>query len=838
MNTNHRFMMKAAGTLALACLLCGASLVAAAEVAELRLPQIFSDGMILQRQMKVPVWGWGQNGEKITVEFNGQSKSAVVKNGQWRVDLDPMEAGGPWTMIVAGNNTLTVEDVLVGEVWFTCGQSNMMMALRGTTDWEAFYNHYHPRSKDRLRVVSQAGPALLADAPQDDVPARWAEANPGFSAVSYYFAQKLFAQFGGTVPVGIICYTAIVPAEAWVDAGRIAGHPNLKHLEKSPLKVTSKGFNGTIAPISPYAIRGVAYYQGEYNGGRAQEFRYLFPALIDSWREAWEQPDLPFLYVQLPGYLYHKAGKDAALDMDAATLARQKRQARMQWVDFRDVQHWIWQNTKNTGMVCAIDLGEKYDIHPRNKEPIGDRLLAQARKVAYKERVVASGPHPKSCNVIGETIVIEYDDVGSGLMVKGGRLDGFDVAGIDGKYVKARAMVNGDSVVVASDEVKEPLHVRYAWAGFPPTTLYNKEGLPALPFSYLTRGKTFYPDAAQFEIFNPGFEEREGDKPAAWILRGDVRSIQNGSHGSKALSLDSKGYVGQGEIATGAGYYWNCPPDTEHFLRPGCVVGYSVDLASGTEGQEAKAYMNMACNASAGGAYDMWMPIHIFTVNHSQWERYSLGHHIVDKKIHPMMYNEIGGRWISQSETSPLLIDNFSEVQIIRPTMTISSTAPIALTAGKTSRPIVITNSQSKTYTQKLGPDQPATEVAAILYGCAGVVPDERGLMQKIIQPTDNVGVLLIGKDADKFALLGEHAAADGQTVELIGSDGQPGLVGGAAPETESFSVRLKDGIPPGGYQAAVRIVTQAANTGVLSEGESGEPPVNLYFTDIAVQAH
>jgi sialate O-acetylesterase len=689
--------------------------------ADVRLPQIFSDGMILQREKKVPVWGWGDEGEKVIVEFSGQTKSTSVKDGKWRVNLDPMQADAkPQVMTVKGKNTIQIKNVLVGEVWFTCGQSNMMMSLNSTMGGDEFYSQHQPKSKDLFRVVLGMGSHLMNDTPQEDVQAAWREPDAGFSAVSYYFAQKLFDHLGGKVPVGIVCYVAIVPAEAWVDAGRIAGHPNLKHLKKSPLKVTSKGFNGTIAPISPYAIRGVAYYQGEYNGGRAQEFRYLFPALIDSWREAWEKPNLPFLYVQLPGYLYHKAGKDSKLDMDAATLARQKRNAKTQWVHFRDVQRWIWHNTKNTGMVCAIDLGEKYDIHPKNKEPIGDRLLAQARKLAYGEDVVASGAYPKSCKAVGNAIVVDYDDAGSGLIVKGENLDGFEVAGIDGNYVKAKAMLKGASVVVSSDDLKEPLHVRYAWEGFPPTTLYNKEGYPALPFNYLTPGKTFYPDTAEFEIFNPSFEEKKGDKPTSWTLRGEVSSIENGSNGANAISLGKKGYIGQEKMATGAGYYWNCPPDTEHFLRPGSVVGYSVDLASGTEGQEAKAYMNMACNQNAGGAYGMWMPIHIFTVNHPQWERYSLGHHIVDQKIRPALYKEIGGRWFSQSETSPLLVDNFSEVQIIRPTMTIGSIAPITLTAGETSKPIVITNSQSKTYAQKLGPDKPAIQVATLLYGCAG----------------------------------------------------------------------------------------------------------------------
>lgn len=813
--------------------------------AEISLPKIFSDGMVLQRQMKVPVWGWGKDGEKVAVDFNGQSKSAVVKGGKWRVDFDPMEAGGPWDLTVKGDNTLTVKDVLVGEVWFTCGQSNMMMGLGQTTGWEEFFNQHQPRSKGRLRVVTGAGPAFLSDAPKDDAPVRWTEPAPGFSAVSYYFAQKLFEHFREKVPVGIICIVHIVPAEAWVDAGRIAAHPNLKGLAKDHTgkahEFTSKGYNGAVKPIAPYAIRGVVYYQGEYNGGRPQEFRYLMPALIASWREAWEQPAMPFLFVQLPGFLYHDAGKDKKLDMDATTLEQLKRTSKYQWVEIRDVQRWVWQNTPRTGMASAIELGEKYDIHPRNKMPLGGRLLAWARKLAYGEDVVASGPYPKSYEVKDKSFVITYSYAESGLTAKDGKLDGFEIAGADGHYLPAQARIEGQNVIAWSDQVREPAHLRYAWEGFPPCSLYNKEGLPALPFSYGVPGKSFFPDTAQFEFLNPSFNLQKDGKPEGWMVKGNVQTHAKQGQAKAYVSLEPGAVITQRKLAVGAGYYWNCPPDTPHFFRPGCLVGYSVDMAVEKEG-EAIAYMEMGEGGDRIWSSTRWhkaLPSNQYSVRNQEFARYPVTHLIQDQTLGQIvnLKDTVGGRWINSSKTSALLLTDFSSVQIVRPLLEISPATPIQLGAGKSSLPIVIRSAQSKTLPTApdwLATDQPVNELSTILYGCASFAPDDRGLMQKLIEPTDHVGVVLTGKDADKFELVG--ANADGKSVKLIGNDKKPGLMGGENPESESFSVRLKDGVPPGKYQAAVRIVTQAVNTGVRSSGETNEPPLNLFYTDLFIE--
>jgi len=200
----------------------------------------------------------------------------------------------------------------------------------------------------------------------------------------------------------MITAVAIVPAEAWVDAPSLSDSPALKHLLKSPLNMTSKWFNGIIAPLGPLALRGVLYYQGEYNGGRGAEFQVLFPALIQSWRTSLEQPNLPFLFVQLPGFIEHRAEQDRQLDMDAATLAALHQPTLSGvWTDMREAQLSVWRSVPHTGMAVTIDVGEPYDIHPKQKEPVAERLLLSARQVAYGENVEGSSPVPARVEVDG-----------------------------------------------------------------------------------------------------------------------------------------------------------------------------------------------------------------------------------------------------------------------------------------------------------------------------------------------------------------------------------------------------------------------------------------------------
>ncbi|MEI6340011.1 MAG: FAD-dependent oxidoreductase, partial [Verrucomicrobiota bacterium] len=393
-------------------------------------------------------------------------------------------------------------------------------------------------------------------------------------------------------------------------------------------------------------------------------------------------------------------------------------------------------------MASAIDLGEKYDIHPRNKMPLGDRLLVWARKLAYGEDVVASGPYPKSFEVKDKSFVITYSYAESGLTAKDGKLDGFEIAGADGQYVPAQARIEGQNVIAWSDQAREPAHLRYAWEGFPPCSLYNKEGLPALPFSYSVPGKSFFPDTAQFEFLNPGFKSQKDGKPEGWGVTGtgNVAVIPKGG-GGFCVRLEPEARIVQEDLAVGAGYFWNCLPDTPHFLRPGCLVGYSVDMAVENEG-EATAYLNMASDSTAGGSGTTWNPVYVLKVVNKEFSRYSLTHLIGDQDLFQIVNwkNSVGGRWINQSKTSALLLADFSNVQIVRPLLEISPAIPIQVGAGKASPLIVIRNAQPKTLQKRLAPDQPVEGSSTVLYGCASFAPDERGLMEKLIEPTDHVG--------------------------------------------------------------------------------------------------
>ncbi|MFA0752919.1 MAG: hypothetical protein IMHGJWDQ_000683 [Candidatus Fervidibacter sp.] len=220
-----------------------------------------------------------------------------------------------------------------------------------------------------------------------------------------------------------------------------------------------------VAPLIPYAIRGVIWYQGESNVGRAYQYRKLFPALIASWRKAWGQGDFPFLFVQLANY-----------------LPRRSEPSESAWAELREAQLLTFKTVPNTGMAVAIDIGEADDIHPRNKQDVGKRLALAALAIAYGQKIVWSGPIYRSMRIEGNRIRLFFDHVGSGLVAKGDKLVGFAIAGKDRKFVWAKAEIEGDTVVVWSEQVPEPVAVRYGWADNPECNLYNREGLPASPF--------------------------------------------------------------------------------------------------------------------------------------------------------------------------------------------------------------------------------------------------------------------------------------------------------------------------------------------------------------------
>jgi sialate O-acetylesterase len=314
-------------------------------------------------------------------------------------------------------------------------------------------------------------PRRGADRPESEPQARWEPCTPQtvpeFSAVAYAFAQELRKAL--KVPVGIINTNyGGTPAEAWTSRPVLESDADFKPL----LDITGKGpqtptvlYNAMIAPLVPYAIQGAIWYQGESNAGNAKLYAKLFPAMIRNWRDAFGQGDFPFLFVQL-----------------APFMAKVDEPVQSGWAELREAQLLTLSAAPHTGMAVITDLGDEKDIHPKQKQPVGARLARAARKLAYGEDLVFSGPIFKEMKVEGGKAVLSFDHVGGGLVAKDGPLTGFAIAGADGKFVKAQAEIRGDTVVVGAPEVAEPKAVRYGWANFPVVNLTNQEGLPASPF--------------------------------------------------------------------------------------------------------------------------------------------------------------------------------------------------------------------------------------------------------------------------------------------------------------------------------------------------------------------
>ncbi len=465
--------------------------------ADVKLPAIISDGMVLQQGMAVPLWGWADEGESVTVEFQKQKVTATAKGGKWLVRLKSLKAGGPFTLTVSGKNKIELKNVLVGEVWICGGQSNMQWRLNQTDNAEA---EIAGAKYPMIRLFT--APRSEVDAPAADVKADWKECSPEtvatFSAVGYYFGRDLHK--ARNVPIGLI-NNAVggSPAESWTSAGVLnadaeykqfaAEYPKrmekyeeamAKHREdaekakaenkpapRAPGKpwMPSGLYNGMLSPLAPYAIKGVIWYQGESNATRAYQYRRLFPTMILDWRSLWAQGDFPFLFVQL-----------------AAFGPNSQKTGESDWAELREAQLMTLSASPKTGMALAIDVGTYDDIHPRNKQPVGARLALTARAVAYGEKIVHSGPVYQSMKAEGDKVVLSFKHTGGGLEARGGELKGFIIAGDDKVWREAKAEINGDRVIVSSPEVAKPAAVRYAWAKYPTCNLYNKEGLPATPF--------------------------------------------------------------------------------------------------------------------------------------------------------------------------------------------------------------------------------------------------------------------------------------------------------------------------------------------------------------------
>ncbi len=499
------------------CVLSAIVLVLSGVVpADVRLPSVIGDNMVLQKGSSVPIWGWADPCEQIAIKYGIYSRawSAVADaNGRWETKIGPFSAlRAGCDLIFEGKNTVVLKNVIVGEVWVCSGQSNMEMPVSNSANaGQEIAEANYPQI--RLFTVEKK----VAQTPRADCRGRWqvcsSKTVSGFSAVGYFFGRELNKQLN--VPIGLI-HTSWggTPAESWTskeylegDAGlkpilvryeeTLAKYPEIKEryklemekFEEMAARIKAKGkpvplrpkfeqpigpshqnsptglYNGMVVPIIPYGIRGAIWYQGEANAERAYQYRKLFSTMIKCWREAWGQGDFPFIFVQLANY-----------------MAVSSEPVESEWAELREAQ-LMTLSAPNTGMAVTIDIGEANDIHPKNKRDVGGRLALWAMAKTYGKDVVYSGPiYKQPMKVDGNKIILHFDHVGGGLVAKGESLKGFSVAGADRKFVWADAKIEGDMVVVSSDKVSEPVAVRYAWADNPVCNLYNKEGLPATPF--------------------------------------------------------------------------------------------------------------------------------------------------------------------------------------------------------------------------------------------------------------------------------------------------------------------------------------------------------------------
>ncbi len=493
------FVWKSSGRLRLLVAVLLLSSVGSAS-ADVQLPNIFSDSMVLQRGQENRVWGRADAGENVTVTIADQSHQAVANaDGNWQVMLSPLSVGDPLELRVKGNNEITFSDVLVGEVWICSGQSNMAMTVNSSNaaDLERAAAHYPQIRMINFPRVGTQYPVWTHDN------SSWMVCSPEtvgqFSAVGYFFGRQLYQTIN--VPIGLINNAWGGSAcEAWINRDLLRAEPAYEPMLKrwkmmqasyealeaeallnddekkqfENLKRQLRGnhnpsniYNGVLKSHLGYGIRGAIWYQGESNAGRAYQYRELFPLMISNWRDEWGQGDFPFYWVQLADFRNENAEPGES-----------------SWAELREAQTMTMDKLANTGEAVIIDTGEGYDIHPKNKQAVGRRLARWALAKNYGVDIPCQSPRYKSMEKSGDTITLTFDHVGTGWRpfdVREAR--GFAIAGEDKTFVWAQTKILKDGrIEIISFEVADPVAVRYGWAENPVVNMFNNAGLPLTPF--------------------------------------------------------------------------------------------------------------------------------------------------------------------------------------------------------------------------------------------------------------------------------------------------------------------------------------------------------------------
>lgn len=508
-------------------------LVSASASADVKLPAIFGSNMVLQRDKPIAIWGWADKGEEVTVTLGdaNTAKTAADADGKWMVKLaaakaSPVTEGSGLMLTVKGKNTITLTNVLIGEVWICSGQSNMQWTVRQTKDAD---KAIAASNLPAIRLITV--PRVPVAKPQSDFNGKWEVCSPDtvpqFSAVGFFFGRDLLQHLN--VPIGLINTSyGGTPVEAWTSRTSLESVPSIKPLledwdkrvnEQTADKVAKQNqdalkkwqdaaakakaenkaapakprpiveaarsqnrpanlYNGMIAPLVPLSVRGAIWYQGESNVPRAHQYQTLFPLMIQNWRADFGA-DMPFGFVQLAPFRYTRNDPAWGAELWEAQLLTLKK-------------------VPNTGMAIITDVGDVKDIHPTNKEVPGKRLALWARSQVYGEKdVVYSGPIYKSHKVVDDYIEIFFDHIGGGLVSRDGKhLSHFEIAGEDKVFVPAEVKIGSKSLIISSKGMDKPVAVRFAWRDDAEPNLMNKEGIPASPFRTdtwkgLTEGKSY-----------------------------------------------------------------------------------------------------------------------------------------------------------------------------------------------------------------------------------------------------------------------------------------------------------------------------------------------------------
>jgi sialate O-acetylesterase len=510
-NYLDRLLARIASALVLIPLLAGSSLGAKVRVATL-----ISDNAVLQRGQPIPIWGTADPGEAIRVDLEGHTAAAKAgADGRWRVDLPAMAAGGPFELTVTGDAAIKISNILIGEVWICSGQSNMEMALEGSDKaWGGVEGFEQVKASTAFPDIRQFRlQRALSNRPQAEATGAWVPASREtvgtFSAVAYHFAQRLQSTL--KVPVGLIVTAwGGTPAEAWTRRETLLADPLLKPMVTDwdqsiadfPARLEtfkkdldawtaaaeaaelagklvpeppvfpkdphsnywrpSAIFNGMISPLLPTAFAGVIWYQGESNSSHARLYRTLFPAMIRDWRAAFGRGNFPFLYVQIAPFLPGGAEIN-------------------HWAELREAQTMALAEPR-TAMVVTLDVGNPFDVHPRDKKTVGIRLARAAEAVAYGLPTTYAGPLFSGMKATAGRVVLSFAHAADGLTAKGGPLRGFEVAGPDRVFHPVAAKIRGAQVILSLPKGLQPTSIRYGWADAPVCNLFNKAGLPASSF--------------------------------------------------------------------------------------------------------------------------------------------------------------------------------------------------------------------------------------------------------------------------------------------------------------------------------------------------------------------